>query len=203
MQNDDHTSIKYLMKELDPAEAVRFEQRMMEDEELLAEVECMRRTLRRLENMPVKRPPSELTEYIVRKACSRNCSSHFRKWWLKADRSLTKYYAAAALIIVGMGIGLLSFQFEEGDQNPINVKQTVTRADIAGSPGFTGQQSRPLQPADKDLTDTDPASNANPAFNGLLDTVHFQEFETPNLPTPLNNNQYQQTGTIQFTGANR
>lgn len=203
MQNEDHTSIKYLMKELDPAEAVQFEQRMMEDEELLEEVECMRRTLRRLEKLPLQRPPSELTEYIVRKACSRGCSSHWRKWWMQADRSFAKYYAAAALILIGMGLGVLSFQYSEPEEKAINIKQTVTRADISGN---TELSDADASTSVLSTQRSDISESALPSGDGIdqfLDTTHFRQKETEPVYLPPLRNRYQQTSSIEFTGANR
>lgn len=204
MQNEDYTSIKYLMKELDPAEAVKFEQRMMQDEELLREVECMRRTLRQLEKLPVKQPPSELTEYIVRRACSRNCSSKWRRWWEQSDRSVAKYYAAAALIVIGMGLGLLSFQYTDSEQNAINVKQSVTDADRTGNSGLIEKQKSRAAITSHNINNAEIKVPHGSELDGILDTMQFQESDQSSsfLP-PLRTRYQQKRGAIEFTGASR
>ncbi len=206
MQNDDHASIKYLMKELDPAEAVLFEQRMMEDEELLLEVECMRRTLRRLEKLPLKNPPSELTEYIVRKACSQNCSSNFHHLWFGDERfSMTKYYAAAALILVGMGIGLVSFQFAEREAPPSNKTQSVSTAKFGETNVLN--QDRQLQPwinRNEAIYLEKPSANS-PNDGDLLDSTNSNRFrQSPPVSPPFLNHQGpQSSGNVRLTGSHR
>lgn len=110
MQNEEHTCIKYLMKELDPSEAVLFERKMMEDDDLLIEVECMRKTLRRLDNLPEVDPPAHLTDMIVHKAAARKSSPSHTIIPFNSQQSQTKYYAAAAILAVGVTFGVLSLE---------------------------------------------------------------------------------------------
>jgi hypothetical protein len=95
MQNDDDV-IRYLMREMDPSEEVLMERAMMEDDDLLIEVECMRQTLHRLDELPEKTPPVTLSESIIQQA-----GEHKKKFTL-IPGDIFKY---AAVLIIGIGLG--------------------------------------------------------------------------------------------------
>jgi hypothetical protein len=95
MQNEDDV-IRYLMKEMDPSEEVLMERAMMEDDDLLIEVECMRKTLHRLDELPEKTPPAALSESIIRQA------GEHKKLFTFISEDIFKY---AAVIIIGIGLG--------------------------------------------------------------------------------------------------
>ena len=48
MQINDDGCIRYLMKEMDPSEEIEFEREMMKDEDLLIEVETLRKSFQKL-----------------------------------------------------------------------------------------------------------------------------------------------------------
>lgn len=102
MINDDNACIRYLMKEMDPSEEVLMERAMMEDDNLLIEVECMRQMLKQLDKLPEVAPPAHLTDSIIKEAVAyrRNNlkSSHFIPF-------LKLKYAAAAIIVIGTTVG--------------------------------------------------------------------------------------------------
>lgn len=64
MQKNDDGSIRYLMKEMDPSEEIEFEREMMKDENLLIEVETLRKTFQRLGQLPLHHPSPELTQKV-------------------------------------------------------------------------------------------------------------------------------------------
>ncbi|MDZ7694328.1 MAG: hypothetical protein U5K69_24935 [Balneolaceae bacterium] len=109
MPNDNNDSIRYLMKEMDPSEEVLMERSMMEDEDLLIEVECMRQTLNKIEkNLPKVEPPPDVTQAVINKAAKHK----------KQERSSgiipvslgsygIGYIAAAAVVAVGLISGSL------------------------------------------------------------------------------------------------
>lgn len=105
MQNEDNAVIRYLMKEMDPSEEVLMERAMMEDDDLLIEVESMRQTLQRLDDLPEKSPPAELSETIVRQAAEQKQKTSV---WPSIPSEAYKY-AAVLLIGIGMGSGLLLY----------------------------------------------------------------------------------------------
>lgn len=103
MLNDENACIRYLMKEMDPSEEVLMERAMMEDDDLLIEVESLRQTLKRLDELPEKNPPSHLTESIVdyaKEEAEKRTSTNILS--LPPIR-----YAAAAVLILGVSMGSL------------------------------------------------------------------------------------------------
>lgn len=99
MQNEENAVIRYLMKEMDPSEEVLMERAMMEDDDLLIEVESMRQTLQRLDDLPEKSPPAELSETIVRQAAEHKQETSM---WPSIPTEAYKY---AAVLLIGMGMG--------------------------------------------------------------------------------------------------
>ena len=99
MQNDDNAVIRYLMKEMDPSEEVLMERAMMEDDDLLIEVESMRQTLGRLDDLPEKEPPAELTESLIEKAAKQHKQQSL---WPSIPPQVLRY---AAVLVIGMGLG--------------------------------------------------------------------------------------------------
>ena len=102
MLNDDNACIRYLMKEMDPSEEVLMERAMMEDDDLLIEVECLRQTFQRLDDLPEKEPPAHLTESIVEQAVEyrEKQNSYFN-----VIPSGSFKYAVAASVVIALTLG--------------------------------------------------------------------------------------------------
>ncbi len=99
MQHDENAVIRYLMKEMDPSEELLMERAMMEDDDLLIEVESMRKMLHRLEDMPDRQPPADLSGSIVQQAA--DYKKQQSRWFsVPAD-----FYKYAAVLIIGAGLG--------------------------------------------------------------------------------------------------
>jgi len=151
MQNEDNTCIKYLMKELDPSEAVLVERRMMEDEDFLIEVECMRKTLQRLDDLPRLDPPANLTSQICRQAAEYRSSQKYSSSFFPQLSSIhTKYYAAAAAVVAfSLAFGVLTFSETENRTNTSEAtgtqKNTPVQAAQMGSSHKTGSTQRTSQ----------------------------------------------------------
>jgi hypothetical protein len=118
--DDENDVIRYVMEEMDPSEEVLMERAMMEDDDLLIEVESMRHTMQRLNDLPEKEPPAELTQSIVREA--KTHQKHRRGW---ADVSPNMYkYAAVLMIGICLGGGMWFFMnFYFGQRG--NVRQAT------------------------------------------------------------------------------
>lgn len=101
MRNEDNDCIRYLMKEMDPSEELLMERAMMEDEDLLIEVESMRQTLKKLDKLPQKNPPSELTNNILEQAARQAEKNH------RTQQALHPFYkyAVAATLALTIGAG--------------------------------------------------------------------------------------------------
>ncbi|MCW9706422.1 hypothetical protein [Fodinibius salsisoli] len=101
MRNEDNDCIRYLMKEMDPSEELLMERAMMEDENLLIEVESMRQTLKKLDKLPRKDPPSELSNNILKQAAEQAEKNR------ESQKTLNPVfkYAVAATLALTIGAG--------------------------------------------------------------------------------------------------
>jgi len=104
MQSDDALCIKYLMNELDPAEIVLVEKKMESDPNFLIEVECMRRTLKRLDKLPTMSPSDALVDQICTKAVEYNESVKPVPLVNRIFQD-ARYASAAAILIIGVSAG--------------------------------------------------------------------------------------------------
>lgn len=152
MQNEDNAVIRYLMKEMDPSEEVLMERAMMEDDDLLIEVESMRQTLQRLDDLPEKSPPDELSDTIVRQAAKHKQEA---STWPSIPSEAYKY-AAVLLIGMGMGSGLLLYL----DSSPTQQTNVGNEASISTN----------IQP-----TNTTNASEEAEPWVDRDDVIYFQD----------------------------
>ncbi|MDR9417501.1 hypothetical protein [Gracilimonas sp.] len=106
MHTDEHNTIRYLMKEMDPSEEAEFERKMREDEDLLIEVESLRATKRKLSSLPQKKPPKEITNQVLNdiKQLQSNKSTFLKTFSTFAKRGL-----AAAILLMSMTVGYFYF----------------------------------------------------------------------------------------------
>ena len=128
MLKDDNDVIRYLMKEMDPSEEVLMERAMMEDDDLLIEVESMRQTLQRLDDLPEKEPPAKLSESIIQQAAEHKKRSMMH--WPSIPSEVFKY---AAVLIIGMGLGSSFWLFigPSGKQHTQQVQKMQLPASVA------------------------------------------------------------------------
>lgn len=145
MQKDNERCIRYVTKEMDPSEAMLLEQEMLEDEDLLIEVESMRRTLKKLERLPNYEPPKYLSEKIVQDAIEYQNQQPLQLANIHEASRSTKFFAAAAFILVGVVFIGMNFQLDNGgaasvDNNSSSSSSTQVRA-AQMSGGNSGQQA--------------------------------------------------------------
>ncbi|MFN1834118.1 hypothetical protein AB2B38_002555 [Balneola sp. MJW-20] len=109
MLNSEDGCIRYLMKEMDPSEEMEFERMMREDENLLIEVETLRNTLKKLDQLPEKTPPPHLIEEIKN-------STAYQNKVLKGQSGsrIIRYstYTAAATVLL-IAVSGIYFQFSQ------------------------------------------------------------------------------------------
>ncbi|MDR8391160.1 hypothetical protein NC796_08430 [Aliifodinibius sp. S!AR15-10] len=136
MPNDDNASIRYLMKEMDPSEEVLMERSMMEDEDLLIEVECMRQTLKRLdEDLPEMDPPAHVTQDILNKASKHKPNTRSGLIPISFSGSRIGYVAAAAVMAIGLVSGVLLYQDRVGGtESDSQTQQNSSAASVSSSP---------------------------------------------------------------------
>jgi hypothetical protein len=101
MQNVDELCIKYVMNELDPSEVAIVEQAMREDANVLIEIESLRSTLRKLDNLPNVPPPPDVHAKVLEVA-----GEHIkaRKRILPMRMAYTGLLAAA-VVVIAFGVG--------------------------------------------------------------------------------------------------
>lgn len=75
-EDTDNDSIKYVYNEMEPTERLEFERRMDEDQNLLIEVETIKKTRSRLKSIPVLEPPQAVVQNILDQSAG-NRSSGF------------------------------------------------------------------------------------------------------------------------------
>jgi hypothetical protein len=114
MQQDENAVIRYLMKEMDPSEELLMERAMMEDDDLLIEVESMRKMLHRVDDLPAKQPPADLTKSLVQQAAD------YKKQQSRWPSVPSGFYKYAAVLIIGAGLssGLWMF-FDSSPEAPV------------------------------------------------------------------------------------
>lgn len=108
MSSDDELCIKYVMDELDPSEKLMVERAMQEDENLLIEIECLRRTFYKVRQLPYYEPPREVSEAIVARAVEQQ---NRRNLYLfsSARWGSTTLMATAATLFLSFAIGIYQF----------------------------------------------------------------------------------------------
>jgi hypothetical protein len=77
MSNVDELCIKYVFDELDPSEITLVEQAMIHDQNLLIEVESLKRTWKKIRNLPELKPPANLSEAIIDHAVDYSSQQQF------------------------------------------------------------------------------------------------------------------------------
>lgn len=166
MTLDTNDSIRYLMNEMDPSEAIHYERQLEENPDLRIDLESMRRADERMQAVPFFSAPSQLLNEVVsfasQKALYRK-RQHIRKRTLQA--------AAVITIALVPSIYFLSdetqFQSPEQvadsqktspwvDQNE-NIKLAVTGVNAIGN-------SMSTQSAEGRSSSVNNASSGNPSF---------------------------------------
>ncbi len=104
MQNVDELCIKYVLNELDPSEIQLVEEAMANDDNILIEIESLRSTLRRLENLPKVQSPQLLQDKIKKLA-----EAETEKKALIARHTKIRYagFLAAAVVTLALGTGFI------------------------------------------------------------------------------------------------
>lgn len=126
MLNNEEGCIRYLMREMDPAEEIEFEREMLKDENLLIEVESLRKTYQKLGKLPLKHPPAHIVEQVVEKAVEQQKKKvqDSRIWVMNFSRAVAS--VAAAVLIVSAGVYFYNTPTENsGEQTQYTAEQEV------------------------------------------------------------------------------
>lgn len=177
-QNADDLCLKYVLDELDPSEVLVVEKMMTEDENVLIDVESMRQTLNRLDQLPKVNPPEHIRQQILVKATehARNGSSTIPIFSLQ-NRVLS--WAAAAVVVVGLGFAGYSVTFD----TPANTAATTGQETVAEQEqaDAAGQNINPWVDRNEVLQLNAPAS-AQTAEDGLQNLRPVENTTQPISP---------------------
>jgi len=94
-------SIAYLYNEMDPSEKLEFERDLEVDENLLIEVETLRKVTTKLHNIDAVQPPNEVVDAVLKSLENRRTEAGNRR----SKRFF--YYSAAALLLIGFTYGFV------------------------------------------------------------------------------------------------
>jgi len=127
MTFDENACIRYLMKEMDPSEELLFEKKMMEDENLLIEVESLRKVNQRLSGLPEMEPPKGVSQNIISKASD----YHLQK---KSKQRIIYFSAAATIFVVFVAGAFLILEENSAAAGDSHTSQATLGS--ASNPGF-------------------------------------------------------------------
>lgn len=160
MSKEDTTSIKYVLEELDPAEKVEFERKMVSDPDLRIEVESIRRMKSKLNTLPELYPPKHLSDSILSYASEQS---------IKKRSFRTGYLLSAAIVILGLTAGslILNNSFEES--------------------GNTSNATAAFSSYGNEFTQQDDSRSADlKPWVDRKDVLHLSGFESVSNPSKLN-----------------
>ncbi|MEX0639025.1 MAG: hypothetical protein WDZ29_00190 [Balneolaceae bacterium] len=100
MTFDKNASIRYLMKEMDPSEEMLFEKEMLNDENLLIEVESLRKVYNRISDLPPLSVPDHVLDRVVTDAVNRTGTG------IRRTRTLAFAWSVAATVLLTLFAGL-------------------------------------------------------------------------------------------------
>lgn len=194
MNKKDTNSISYIFNEMDPSEEVEFERELELNNNLLIEVETLKNTKERLQNLPDVNPPAHLVQSVRMMAAKKASDSRRRK-------QFSVYSAAAAVLLMAFASGFFIYDNEHSSENA-----PAEQAGMAGSAEFQNVMSPADQP--EELTPwvdqneiirfTDQFQRENQAS---FDTVFKHSFQklTP-VTDPVQSRIYRRE--LQLTGSN-
>ena len=101
MSDKNSRSVAYLYNEMDPSEKLEFERDLKDDENLLIEVETLRKVSAKLHNMDTVQPPDEVVDAVLQTLEVRKTVAGNRR----SQKFI--YYSAAAILILGLTYGFM------------------------------------------------------------------------------------------------
>lgn len=101
MSDRNSRSVAYLYNEMDPSEKLEFERDLNNDENLLIEVETLRKVADKLHRMDTVQPPDKIVDAVMQSLVDRKAVAGSRR-----SRKFI-YYSAAAIFIFGLTYGFI------------------------------------------------------------------------------------------------
>lgn len=134
---ENELSVKYILNELDPSEETMMEEAMLNDQDLLIEVESMRRTLRRCEELPEFEAPQLLLDGVMEEVASYQAGRN----QVVRLRSLRNFsYAAAATVLIAGGT---AWYIQGGGTKGVNTANQSALMETTVDAGFADPAQTP------------------------------------------------------------
>lgn len=174
MQTNELNSIRYLMGQMSPSEMIEFEHEMRNDADLLIEVESLRSSYNRLEEVPTISAPKDVLESVsenVIKLQKHNIKKS--KWY---GRNITK--GAAAVIALTMAVSVVFFNTNE-NKNIEDVKIEPIQSVVEQTPTPVSTQNNVAPVADKIDNKTQPWVDRNEIIKvgDQLNTIRLKNLD--------------------------
>ena len=125
MNNKSDRCISYIYNEMDPSEQMEFERELEQNQNLLIEVETLRKVSSRLQDIRLMDPPAELVEQIYDHASRAHASgTNSRNWW--------RWGSAAAVLLISVSMSsYMLLPMAESDDLPAEENEVLMGAPAA------------------------------------------------------------------------
>lgn len=159
MQKSEDVCIRYLMREMDPSEEIEFEREMMNDNNLLIEVESLRKTYQKLGKLPLLDPPIDIVSKVSSEALKHQQALVRRSSRWKAIMPKSVAASVAFILVSATGIYFLNNQASEIEgTSSVNVISSevapwVDRSNMIHFAGTSSQASNP-EPLQVEVTNS-------------------------------------------------
>lgn len=143
MQNEnEQLCIKYVMNELDPSEIVMVEKAIDTDEDMLIEIESLRSTWKRLEQLPRQNAPDFVLESVLNIAKTQNGKEKSVLRTILPNKSYVVLASAAILMLgVTLGIGAFTTDHSQISTLPAQVSEQVEETTNSGITPWVDRQN--------------------------------------------------------------
>lgn len=126
MSKKDTRSIAYIYREMDPSEEVEFKRDLKKNSNLLIEVESLKKTSEKIDNLPQFTPPVHVIDSVQEFARLKKKKPRYKE-------APAMLMAAAALLLIGLTSGIFLFE----DPTSQNSQSEHQEAAISTTPGFS------------------------------------------------------------------
>lgn len=188
-------SISYVFNEMDPSEEVEFERELSGNSDLLIEVETLKKTKGRLDNLPLMEPPKNVVSSIQQQA---ERYSKLRR----RNVNLPIYTAFAAVFLIGLTSGFFLLNQPEnssGETNRAGLSNVplLQNSTSVSATSTTRERIKPWVDENEVIRFTD---RFQAAEQTSFDTIFKNSFQklTP-VTDPVERRAYQQS--LQLTGS--
>lgn len=188
-------SISYVFNEMDPSEEVEFERELSGNSNLLIEVESLKKTKGRLDNLPLMEPPKSVVSSIQQHA---ERYSKLRR----RNANLPIYTAFAAVFLIGLTSGFFLLNQPEsnsGETNRAGLSNVplLQNSTSVSATSTTRERIKPWVDENEVIRFTD---RFQAAEQTSFDTIFKNSFQklTP-VTDPVERRAYQQS--LQLTGS--